>query len=58
MNEFGHAVWLAANAGLHKAYLRRRRAWSKSINWPWPKSPEDITPPPGTLDLPVNYPEG
>lgn len=41
-----------------RAYMNRRRAWSKAINWPWPDAPEEDRPPPGTLDLPVNYPEG
>ena len=41
-----------------RAYIAKRRAWNKTICFPWPRSPEDDRPPPGTLDLPVNYPEG
>ena len=41
-----------------RAYIAKRRSWYRRCEWPWPKDPEDDRPPPGTIDLPVNYPEG
>ena len=41
-----------------RAYIAKRRAWYRGCEWPWPRSPEEDRPPPGTLDLPETDPEG
>lgn len=46
-----HQEWIAQSQALQKSYRARRRAWLKSVGWPWPpRRPDDRTPPPLTGD--------